>query len=94
MIHILEHVADPDGFLYLAKECLMPKGKLYVEVPDAVEFDYLPETHDEFNSCHVHFFDAPTLYKLVEAAGFRVEDIHRVRYKKRDLSRILVLAKC
>ena len=92
VIHVLEHIEDPESFLVDVKKVLKPDGKLFVEVPDAVEFDYLSDGHDEFNSCHTLFFDVPTLYRLVEYSGFKVKDVHRVHHEKRNLSRILMLA--
>jgi SAM-dependent methyltransferase len=91
-IHTLEHVEDPEDFLCEIKDCLVDNGKLFLEVPDAREFDYLPPDHDEFNSCHCTFFTPETLMWLVQDAGFNVTDLHMVRTKARDLSRIMLLA--
>jgi SAM-dependent methyltransferase len=92
LIHVLEHIEEPDNFLQVAKEHLRKNGFLFIEVPDAIEFDYLPEEHDEFNSTHVSFFDTSSLYKLLDRNGFKVTDMHRVTHKQRDLSRIMCLA--
>jgi hypothetical protein len=90
MVHVLEHVKDPEGFLFWGREIC--NGKLFVEVPDAIEFEYLPREHDEFNSCHLYFFTVASLVRLVDASGFQVTDVHRVRTKTRNLSRIMLLA--
>ncbi len=50
-------------------------------------------THDDFNSCHTHFYDISTLTKTVERAGFKVTDIHREYYPDRSLSRIMAICK-
>lgn len=94
-IHVLEHTKDPEGFLKDIGHVMQPEGLLFLEVPDAEEFSTLPEDHDEFNSTHLYFFDVSTLFRLVEYAGFRVRDIHRVHHKTRDLKRILLVGdKC
>jgi len=90
MIHVLEHTKDPESFLRDAQKVC--NGKLFVEVPDAVEFEYLEPEHDEFNSCHLFFFTVPSLVQLVDASGFQVTDVHRVKTKTRNLSRIMLLA--
>lgn len=90
-IHVLEHVADPDAFLKAVAEHLVPGGRVFIEVPDSVEFDTLPSDHDEFNSCHLYFWNVPTLYRQVSEAGYEVTHIRRVKYEERGLSRILLL---
>jgi SAM-dependent methyltransferase len=91
IIHVLEHMQDPEVFLYEARKALVSRGVLFIEVPDSVEFNYLPKDSDEFNSLHLHFFNVANLYNLVERCGFNVTDIHRVHYTERDLRRILLL---
>jgi 2-polyprenyl-3-methyl-5-hydroxy-6-metoxy-1,4-benzoquinol methylase len=91
-IHTLEHVEDPESFLLNLGAVTQSGGRLFLEVPDAKEFDYLPPDHDEFNSCHCTFFTPETLMWLVQDAGFKVTDLHMVRTKARDLSRIMLLA--
>lgn len=91
-IHTLEHIQDPEGFLGKLKGCLKD-GYLFLEVPDAVEFDYMDKDHDEFNSCHLYFYDVPNLVRTVEFCGFRVTDIQRVYKNQRNLSRIRLLAR-
>lgn len=92
LVHVLEHIEDlPD---FLAKIYKHAHEFLFVEVPDADEFIYLPRTHDEFNSCHEWFFTMPTLVKLLEDNGFTVLDATRKYYGERQLSRLLVFAQC
>lgn len=92
-IHTLEHMPDPEWFLKdVQMEYLKKGGKLFIEVPDAAEFSYLEDDHDEFNSCHLIFFTVQTLMQLVESSGFRVTDIHKTVTKARGLSRIMLLA--
>jgi 2-polyprenyl-3-methyl-5-hydroxy-6-metoxy-1,4-benzoquinol methylase len=90
LVHVLEHIAEPDDFLKAVKKVC--RRHLFVEVPDAREFAYLPKEHDEFNSCHVWFFTLQNLITLIERNGFEVIEVSRKFYPKRKLSRILVLA--
>jgi 2-polyprenyl-3-methyl-5-hydroxy-6-metoxy-1,4-benzoquinol methylase len=90
LVHVLEHIAEPDDFLKAVKKVC--RRHLFVEVPDAREFAYLPKEHDEFNSCHVWFFTLQNLITLIERNGFEVAEVSRKFYPKRKLSRILVLA--
>ncbi len=93
IVHVLEHIEDADSFLKRVKFHVKPGGFLYVEVPDSIEFTYLDKDHDEFNSCHVAFYDGSSLYKILERNGFTVLDMHREhKTKQRNLSRIMCLA--
>ena len=87
MVHVLEHIEDPTEFLpFLHTE------KIFIEVPDAIEFELLDKNHDEFNSCHCHFFTPDNLETLLKGCGYKVLENYDFHYKKRDLSRILVIA--
>lgn len=90
-VHVLEHMPNPKEFLYKCQSLLDPKGQLFIEVPDAQEFRYLPKEHDEFNSCHLHFFSVGSLYRVLMDCGFNVKWIHRAFYEKRNLSRIMAI---
>lgn len=92
LIHVLEHIERPDEFLKTTRQYLRKDGYLFVEVPDAIEFEYLPPDHDEFNSCHVVFYDVINLCKVLERNGFSVKHLTRKYYQERKLSRILILA--
>lgn len=93
-IHTLEHMEAPEDFLLNVREQdLKSGGRLFLEVPDAVEFEYLPHNHDEFNSCHLCFYTGETLYRLVESAGYKVTDLNRSFHEERSLSRIRLLAR-
>lgn len=92
LVHVLEHFKDPIGTLKDIKEHdLKPNGTLFIEVPDAKEFDYLPKDHDEFNSLHLFFFTISTLDRILRKAGFNPYLIERLHYKDRNLSRIRML---
>jgi len=89
LIHVLEHIEDIDGFLKAVRKKL--RGYLFVEVPDSEEFELLDKDHDEFNSCHVNFFDMASLYRVLKRNGFKPFDASKVRYKSRGLTRLLML---
>lgn len=92
LIHLLEHIEDPDDFLNKVKRLLLPGGELFIEVPDASEFNYLDKDHDEFNSTHVYFYNICSLSRLLERNGFIILSAKRMHYKKRKLTRLIVTA--
>lgn len=91
--HVLEHIETPVEFLTDIGNHLKDDGKLFIEVPDAVEFELLPPIHDDFNSCHTHFYDVPGLIRALGKADFEAIDIHREHYKERNLHRIMAVCK-
>jgi 2-polyprenyl-3-methyl-5-hydroxy-6-metoxy-1,4-benzoquinol methylase len=93
VVHVLEHIKNIGTFLDKIYDALRSDGRLFIEVPDACEFSYLPKEHDEFNSCHLYFFDLSTLSRLLERHKFSIMDAHRVHYEKRNLSRIMALCR-
>jgi len=92
LLHVLEHIEDPDSFLKKVRLLLKKGGHLFVEVPDSIEFSYLDQHHDEFNSCHVAFYNMGSLYRIIEACGFNVVDMHLEKTEARNLSRVMCLA--
>lgn len=93
LVHILEHMDDPVGFLKDLKRLMKPWSEIFIEVPDSSEFLYLDKTHDEFNSCHIVFFNMKTLVWAMELAGFTVIDIHRQHYNNRKLTRLMAVGR-
>lgn len=92
LVHVLEHVSEPKTFMeIIKKEVLKEDGQLFIEVPDACEFAYLPQDHDEFNSTHRWFFDISTLNRFLENAGFEIHDVRRIHYPRRNLRRIMAI---
>jgi len=92
LVHVLEHFIDPIGTLKDIKEHdLKDNGTVFIEVPDADEFDYLDKSHDEFNSLHFWFFKVSTLDRIARKAGFNPYLVRRVKYAERNLSRIQML---
>lgn len=93
LTHILEHIETPVEFLKSLHGSLKSDGELFIEVPDAIEFEILFPTHDDFNSCHTHFYDIPSLCRTLGRAEYNVTDIHREHYKERNLHRIMAVCK-
>ena len=91
LVHVLEHILEPIDFVKGLHRYLEQGGKIFIEVPDAVAFELNYPTHDDFNSCHTHFYDISTLTQVVGRAGFNVTDIHKEYYPDRNLSRIMAI---
>jgi SAM-dependent methyltransferase len=91
-VHVLEHAKDPEAMLMSFRQDLMPDGKIFIEVPNALEFNTLLSDHDEFNSMHMHFFTPACLHRLVESCGYYVTDMKMVTTVERHLHRIMMVA--
>ena len=92
LCHVLEHVRNAEDFLLSLKDNINPNGSLYIEVPDAVTFRRQPPEHDEFNSCHIVFYNPENLIHLLKKCSFHVKHLTVKHYADRDLSRILCIA--
>ena len=70
MIHALEHIPNPVGFLRSLLERLNPGGRLLIQVPDltASPFDLLIADH-------CSHFSAAALDRVVRAAGYKVGQV-------------------
>jgi SAM-dependent methyltransferase len=66
--HVLEHIADPVELLRRLGEHLDEGGLLYVDVPDAEEYDSVSDLH----IAHLYHFTERTLARAVEQAGYSV----------------------
>ncbi len=78
---VLEHVDDPIGMLARTKEFLSPGGLCYVELPDAEAaiHDEMGPEREEFLIDHPHVFSAASMALLAMKAGFRVDELRRIR---------------
>lgn len=70
---VLEHVADPPGFLLKCRELLRAGGMLYLQVPNVVG-DVLPADGSYNWPYHLWQFSPETLRRLLEQNGFAVCD--------------------
>ena len=91
IIHVLEHIEQPIEFLLGLHKHLNDDGQLFIEVPDAIEFERVIPTSDEFNSCHTNFYDVATLCRVLARSVYDVTDIHMEHYKERNLHRIMMI---
>lgn len=89
LIHVLEHIVDPIPFLIKIRSIL--NSTLYIEVPDASEFDVLRKGHNEFSSDHVYFYDEPSLLEITNRAGFSMEHSFYSHYEDRNLTRMTMV---
>lgn len=67
MVHVLEHVPDPIGFLCALSEKLRPDGLLMIEVPN-----FLRNPFDLLIADHCTHYTVESLRTVVEKAGFEV----------------------
>ena len=66
MSHVLEHLADPVGYLvHLREEFLDPQGWLLLEVPNLY-------VHDSFEVAHLLAFSPHTLREVLRRSGFTI----------------------
>jgi 2-polyprenyl-3-methyl-5-hydroxy-6-metoxy-1,4-benzoquinol methylase len=75
---VLEHVVDPVTMLARAARFVRQSGFVYVELPDADAWREGPG-REEFFIDHLHVFSMPSIVLLAERAGFRVEEVERLR---------------
>lgn len=74
LIFVLEHIADPQGFLNHLKTFLKPDGKMVILVPnvkDALVSFYDIAEFKKFHYCieHLYYYDDKTIKKLFDKTG-------------------------
>jgi SAM-dependent methyltransferase len=69
---VLEHVTDPFYMVSSMTQDLAPDGFIFIEVPDIVDIDNLPPSHERFWIPHVWYFSRATLGALVAGSGLSV----------------------
>jgi 2-polyprenyl-3-methyl-5-hydroxy-6-metoxy-1,4-benzoquinol methylase len=84
LFHVLEHIADPRGFLLGLKRLASSGTRIVVEVPnadDALLRLYRCEAFARFTywSCHLFSFTADTLGRLCGQAGATVHEIKGIQ---------------
>jgi len=77
--HVIEHIAQPEAWLQLLRQTLLPfpKVKLFFETP-ALEWILAGQVFWDFFYEHCNYFLESTLSRLFERAGFRVESAQRI----------------
>ncbi len=83
LFHVLEHMADPIGFLRNIRTLLAPGGIFVCEVPNVNEL--LLDACKEYNDfywirAHLNYFNAATLLDCMQKAGF---DKVQIRFEQR-----------
>lgn len=73
--HVLEHVIDPAGFLEQLRDRLGPRGRLYVDVPNAEAYRFINTLH----LAHLHHFTGHTLAGVAALAKLRAEHVEAHR---------------
>ncbi len=86
--HVMEHMKHPVQVLELLKPMLAPNARVYIEVPDVLEYRKLKVLH----IAHLYHFSADTLVHLATNAGFEVRLIEKHAPAKHPLSLRCVLA--
>lgn len=89
---VVEHVEDPVALFREIRALLAPGGRALVSTPNRADWllDLLPQDYASFFYRQVHrwYFDAPSLTRLGELAGFRaVKPFHVHRF---DVSNFLL----
>lgn len=81
MMHVIEHVPDPQATLREILRVLKPGGMLVMETPryDTLMFKLLGRRERSL-SCegHIYFFTSKTLREISEKTGFKVERADKV----------------
>ena len=67
LVHVLEHIESPRGFLNSIREKLNPGGFLLIELPYYVENPF-----ELFIADHATHFDGATISRLLTSCGFQV----------------------
>lgn len=75
---VLEHVAEPQGFLRELADCAAPGGCVAVGVPDAESYvTDLPDFMLNAPPHHVSWWTAQSLTHAMEDAGLQIDDVVR-----------------
>ena len=72
MNHVLEHMRDPVSKLKKVRTLLAENGKLFIEVPNFIQYCETKSPGGIFHYGHIYNFDALTLKAVAAKAGFKV----------------------
>jgi len=82
LLHVLEHLLDPNDFLDDVIADMKDDGLLYVEMPDALSTHLHSKDHDRFNSCHYFLPSERGLSSLLGRHGLEMIVARRVKTKR------------
>jgi len=82
LLHVLEHLLNPNDFLDNVAADMKDDGLLYVEMPDALSVHLHGKDHDRFNSCHYFLPSERGLGSLLGRHGLEVIVARRVKTKR------------
>jgi hypothetical protein len=68
MIHVFEHIGDPNAFLKSVRNKMSLEDYIYIDVPDVMRYDHITDIH----IAHKWHFSLTTLTGLLEKHGFLV----------------------
>lgn len=74
LLDCLEHLSDPKDYLQELRLKLKPNGIICISTPDAESLasEFLKARWWGINRSHLYYFSKRTLYKMLDAAGFKV----------------------
>jgi len=67
MVHVLEHIPDPENYLAKVRKLLCPEGRLIIELPNIMENPF-----DLLIADHCTHFTEERIVGLLKRAGFKV----------------------
>jgi len=70
--HVVEHVDDPIVFLKMLKGFISKTGLICIEMPSALDINFLDKTHDRFMSQHEVIHDNKSVEFIAKESGLRV----------------------
>jgi SAM-dependent methyltransferase len=92
LVGVLEHIRDVSAAMTRIRSLTTPRGLVYVEVPDALEFSRWPNApFQDFSVEHINFFSPLSLANLFAVHGFEpvfVHQDHRVQAYRTIMSNI------
>ncbi len=97
LFHVLEHLYDPILFLKIIKKHLNKNGKLIIEVPNVDDLLLtVSKNYRDFywQRAHLSYFNATTLKKVVQKAGFSIiRSLYTHRYSIDNFMNWFILGK-
>jgi 2-polyprenyl-3-methyl-5-hydroxy-6-metoxy-1,4-benzoquinol methylase len=83
LVAVLEHISDLADALTKLSDLLSLNGKLYIEVPDVLQFtSSLDAPFQEFSIEHINFFSSKSLSNLMGTHGFSEVSSSQTSYEQ------------